>query len=37
MNLNVAGNQNYITSDSHYLATETDEFVSSLMTLSHIS
>ena len=37
MYINVAGKQNSITCDNYYFVTETDEFLSSLMSLSHIS
>ena len=37
MNINVAGKQNSITCDIYYFATDTDEFVRSLMTISNIS
>jgi hypothetical protein len=37
MNINVAGKQNSINCDIYYFATETDQFLSSLMAFSHIS
>lgn len=37
MSINVAGKKYPITCDSCYFATATDEFLSSLLSLSHIS